>query len=50
MGWLTICADGTTDPCVAPVQAAYLIAILAGIGLLAVIATLFVAMRGKGNA
>lgn len=35
MDWLTICADGATDPCVAPIQAAYLLAILAGIVVLA---------------
>ena len=35
MDWLTICPDGATTPCVAPVQAAYLLALLAGIVLLA---------------
>jgi hypothetical protein len=38
MDWLTICAEGATDPCIAPVQVAYLAAIGAGIVLLAVIA------------
>ena len=37
MDWLTICPDGATTPCVAPVQAAYLSAIVAGIVLLAVV-------------
>ena len=37
MDWLTICADGATTPCVAPVQAAYLLAIVAGVVLLAVV-------------
>jgi hypothetical protein len=37
MAWLTICADAATDPCVAPIQAAYLLAILAGIVVLAMI-------------
>ena len=38
MDWLTICVDGSTDPCVAPVQAAYLAAIALGIVLLVAIA------------
>lgn len=38
MDWLTICDEGATDPCVAPVQVAYLAAIVLGIVLLAVIA------------
>jgi len=33
MDWLTICADGATTPCVAPVQAAYLV----GVGILALL-------------
>ena len=37
MDWLTICADGATTPCVAPVQAAYLLAVIVGIVLLAVV-------------
>src|SRR4029077_17733275 len=36
MDWLTICAVGATDPCVAPIQAAYLLALVVGIVLLAV--------------
>jgi energy-coupling factor transport system substrate-specific component len=28
MDWLTICADGATTPCVAPVQAAYLVGVV----------------------
>ena len=38
MDWLTLCTSGPTSPCVAPVQVAYLAAILAGAILLAVIA------------
>ena len=38
MDWLTICADGATDPCVTPVQTAYLIAVLLGIVALAMVA------------
>lgn len=38
MDWLTICAEGSTDPCVAPIQVAYLAAIVLGIVLLALIA------------
>ena len=37
MDWLTICADGATGPCVAPIQAAYLLAMLAGIVVLAMV-------------
>jgi hypothetical protein len=38
MDWLTICAEGATDPCVAPIQVAYLSAVALGIVLLVVIA------------
>ena len=37
MDWLTICADGATTPCVAPNQAVYLLAVVAGIVLLALV-------------
>ena len=37
MDWLTICAEGATDPCVSRVQAAYLVAVVAGIVGLAMV-------------
>src|SRR5467141_2620540 len=36
--WLQVCADGQTTPCVAPVQVAYLIALLVGVVLFALVA------------
>jgi energy-coupling factor transport system substrate-specific component len=36
-GWLTICADGQTTPCIAPVQVAYLVALLLVVVLFAVV-------------
>ncbi len=38
MDWLTVCVEGATTPCVAPVQLAYLLAIVVAIGLLAMVA------------
>jgi energy-coupling factor transport system substrate-specific component len=35
--WLQICADGQTTPCVAPIQVAYLVALIVGAVLLAII-------------
>jgi energy-coupling factor transport system substrate-specific component len=35
--WLTICAEGQTTPCIAPVQVAYLVALLVGVVLFAVV-------------
>jgi len=35
--WLQVCADGQTTPCVAPIQVAYLVALLVGAVLLAII-------------
>jgi hypothetical protein len=35
--WLQICADGQTTPCVAPIQLAYLVALVVGAVLLAII-------------
>jgi hypothetical protein len=37
LGWLQICAEGQTTPCIAPVQVAYLAALLVGIVLLIVV-------------
>jgi hypothetical protein len=37
LGWLQICAEGQTTPCVAPVQVAYLAALLVGVVLLIVV-------------
>ena len=37
MDWLTICSDGATDPCVAPIQATYLLVLLVGVVLLALL-------------
>jgi len=31
MDWLTVCAEGATTPCVTPIQAAYLVAVILGI-------------------
>ncbi len=36
-GWLTICAEGQTTPCIAPVQLAYLVALLLVVVLFAVV-------------
>jgi energy-coupling factor transport system substrate-specific component len=36
-GWLTVCAEGQTTPCIAPVQLAYLVALLLGVVLFAVV-------------
>ncbi len=36
--WLQVCAEGQTTPCVAPVQVAYLIALLVGVVLFALVA------------
>jgi energy-coupling factor transport system substrate-specific component len=36
-GWLTVCAEGQTTPCIAPVQVAYLVALLLGVILFAVV-------------
>lgn len=38
MDWLTVCTEGATTPCVAPVQLAYLAAVLACVVLVAAIA------------
>ena len=38
MDWLTLCVEGATTPCVAPVQLTYLLAIVVAIGVLAMIA------------
>jgi energy-coupling factor transport system substrate-specific component len=38
LDWLQVCAEGQTTPCVAPIQAAYLVALLIGVVLLFVIA------------
>jgi hypothetical protein len=35
--WLTICAEGQTTPCVAPVQVAYLVALIVGVVLFAIV-------------
>ena len=35
--WLTICTEGQTTPCIAPVQVAYLVALLLGVVLFAVV-------------
>jgi hypothetical protein len=35
--WLTVCAEGQTTPCIAPVQVAYLVALLLGVVLFAVV-------------
>ena len=37
LDWLQICAEGQTTPCVAPIQLAYLVALLIGAVLLAII-------------
>jgi hypothetical protein len=37
LGWLQICAEGQTTPCIAPVQVAYLAALLVGVILLIVV-------------
>ena len=37
LDWLQVCADGQTTPCVAPVQVAYLVALLVGVVLFAII-------------
>jgi hypothetical protein len=37
LGWLQICAEGQTTPCIAPVQVAYLAALLVGVVLLIVV-------------
>jgi hypothetical protein len=42
MDWLTICAEGQTEGCVAPIQFAYLAAVLVGVVLL-----FFVARRSR---
>ena len=36
--WLQVCAEGQTTPCVAPIQLAYLVALLIGVVLFALIA------------
>lgn len=38
MDWLTICAEGATDPCIAQIQLAYLAAVVVGVVLLATVA------------
>jgi hypothetical protein len=38
LDWLQVCADGQTTPCVAPIQVAYLIAVLIGGVLLVILA------------
>jgi len=38
LDWLQVCAEGQTTPCVAPIQAAYLLALVIGVVLLFVIA------------
>ena len=38
LDWLQVCADGQTTPCVAPIQLAYLVALIVGAILFAVIA------------
>jgi len=38
MDWLTICADGATEDCVGQIQAVYLVALLVGLAVLALIA------------
>ncbi|MEP6637964.1 MAG: hypothetical protein ABJC39_01320 [Chloroflexota bacterium] len=38
LDWLQVCADGQTTPCVAPVQVAYLVALLVGTVLFAIVA------------
>ena len=35
--WLTICSEGQTTPCIAPVQVAYLVALLVGVVLFAIV-------------
>ena len=37
LDWLQVCAEGQTTPCVAPIQLAYLVALLIGAVLLAII-------------
>lgn len=37
LDWLQVCAEGQTTPCVAPVQVAYLVALIVGAVLLAII-------------
>ena len=37
LDWLQVCAEGQTTPCVAPIQLAYLVALLVGAVLLAII-------------
>lgn len=39
LGWLHVCAEGETTPCVAPVQIAYLVALLVGVVLFAYVAS-----------
>jgi energy-coupling factor transport system substrate-specific component len=38
LDWLQVCAEGQTTPCVAPIQLAYLVALLVGAVLLVIIA------------
>ena len=38
LSWLTICAEGQTTGCVPPIQVAYLVALLVGAVLFAVVA------------
>lgn len=38
LDWLQVCADGQTTPCVAPIQVAYLVALIVGAILFAIIA------------
>ncbi|HEY8818589.1 MAG TPA: hypothetical protein VIM25_07200 [Candidatus Limnocylindrales bacterium] len=38
LDWLQVCAEGQTTPCVAPVQVAYLVALLVGVVLFALVA------------
>ena len=37
LDWLQVCADGQTTPCVAPIQVVYLVALIVGAVLLAII-------------
>jgi len=38
LDWLQVCAEGQTTPCVAPVQVVYLVALLVGVVLFALVA------------
>jgi hypothetical protein len=37
LDWLQICAEGQTTPCVAPIQVGYLVALIIGVIVLAII-------------